>query len=153
MAVEFNPEDLITPLGREDLYDGFLRYLVGIVNKFGVEIPVLLHTHGMLVSGMIIPNSKFFQVTGEKISNSTPKSEAGEAIANIFRQWQEGLEKDNADDDDEKFAENVSFIHLGGAQFFVPGQNPMPAQPIYWRGKLAEIAGFSIGQLAVGDPE
>ena len=84
--------------------------------------------------------------------NSTPNAEATKAIAGIFEQWQKKLEEDNASDE-EDLVDGISFIHLRDAQFFVPGQNPVPAKPTYWRAKLSEISGFSLGQLGADQPD
>ncbi|UCI24002.1 hypothetical protein [Mesorhizobium sp. B2-8-5] len=152
MAIDFNPEDLITPIGRDDINDGFLRLLVGCVNKFGIQIPITLHAHGMLISGIVIANHKFFEAERNKIINGSPKDDdAGSALAEVFQQWQTRMEQENADPDKDVFDDRVTFIHLREAQFFVPGQAPIPQRPIHWRAKLAEISGFSLGQLAV-DP-
>ena len=44
--------------------------------------------------------------------------------------------------------ENPKYIHLKNAQIFVPGNLPLPSKEgIYWRGKLSDVNGFSIGKL------
>jgi hypothetical protein len=42
-------------------------------------------------------------------------------------------------------ADRTEFIHLEDARIFYPGQPGMPANGMLWRGRLRDIAGWSLG--------
>jgi hypothetical protein len=98
------------------------------------ETDITLVVGGFLVSGLVIsakkymehhPITKVFWETLEKARSEMPPPEEGEDTS-------------------------PNFIHLRDAKFFTPGGNPIPQnQPIYWRGPLESVHGFSFGVLSV----
>lgn len=42
-----------------------------------------------------------------------------------------------------------TFLHLRQARVFVPGQEGMPDNGMFWRGRLSEVTGWALGHLGV----
>lgn len=103
-----------------------------------LELDVTLVIAGFLVSGFIISKQKYLQhnVVTQKLDEGNKKAmaELGEEVP--------------ADDGKRRY------IHLRNAQFFVPGQIPIPANgQATCRLKLSSVTGFHFGLLASATPE
>lgn len=126
--------------------DWYLQALVNIVNGKDIEFPVTLFVGGLIVSGQLVSGHRYFEEgLCEQFSKFFGKDQVGsdEAIKNltspgdIYRQPK---------DDNQP---GPQYIHLRCARVFAPGQQPIPSEGSWWRGRLASVDGFHFGSLGV----
>lgn len=151
--------------------DGTLAVLVDVVNSLSerqADGPsVILTLGGLIVSGVVIPSWQWYEEVEEDLreayvrSGGDPASEdAGWAM--LFKEVgqkvaQQDAEKRVAMEAGEGLAERyrralgrqdiTTFIHLKDARVFTPGQEGMPRNGMYWRGRLSQLAGWAFGLL------
>ncbi len=99
------------------------------------EFSVILQCGGVLISGRIISERDFIianPVTA-LVDGMPPHlmHEGAEAPIPLI----------------ESLKRKMEYIHLIDAVFMVPGSNPWPPAPIYWRARLDRIDGFTIGRF------
>jgi len=62
------------------------------------------------------------------------------------REFKEGFGVfDEPKEDKEEQVSGYEYIHLRDAKIYAPGQNPLPANGLLWRGRLSSVGGFSYG--------
>ena len=131
--------------------DWFLQDLVSFINS----VPTISHQISLLVGGII--------VAGELVSGKTYFEEFSKAYANAFERFGEGLrDKVKAyynqlteiyvlkpDDNGSSLSPaRTGYIHLKNARFFHPSGAPIPSnQGVLWRGKIAAVDGFWLGEM------
>ncbi|MFJ1302942.1 gas vesicle accessory protein GvpU [Pseudomonadota bacterium AL_CKDN230030165-1A_HGKHYDSX7] len=125
--------------------DAFLQFLVNLVNSGTAlqSVGVTLQIDGMLVGGHIISGAEYFDrfavafsdaLTGEQAGSREAVRTALAGFGDVFRQEQPASPLPN-------------YIHLTNAQFFTTDGKPISQQPVLWRGRLAEVDGFVLGNL------
>ncbi|WP_035463571.1 gas vesicle accessory protein GvpU [Alicyclobacillus macrosporangiidus] len=115
--------------------DQLLTAFVNAANNHGLELSVTLTVKGVVVSGTLISAKQFLRELGSITKGA--KGNAAEAFGNAFEQL--------ADDISE--TAQASYIHLRNARICAPGQAPMPAEGSLWRGSLASVDGWYLGEL------
>lgn len=145
--------------------DAVLLTLVRAMNNFNDSnaegIGVVLVVGGVIISGKIVPNWLWFNKVEEKISQgSAGGSSSNGGLSELFHFF--GDELASMRDDAAKLAElqdklparaqqtlmtedRTEFIHLDDARVFQPGQLGMPGNGMLWRGRLKDVAGWSLG--------
>jgi hypothetical protein len=127
--------------------DWFLQMLVGWVNKFPFDFGITLHVAGFLVSGSLVGGAEYFRGFAEEFSGAMP---GDREIAESFRKSITDLGEAYKTDDKEPEEERPlpMFIHLKNARFFTTSGNPIPGnRGIWWRGRVSEVSGFTLGTL------
>lgn len=130
--------------------DWFLQSTIETIIAHGVEIGITLTVGGAIVSGMLISGKKYFEELGDTLAAaSEAEGDMQSVIGNAWKQYTAIYDQpDDAPEDWQPPA--ASFIHLRNAKFYAPGQPPIPSnRGVLWRGKLASIDGFSIGNFSV----
>jgi hypothetical protein len=129
--------------------DWFLQTLVNMANSstskglFGIT----LLTHGFLVSGMLVNGREYFNGFAEDIASGLDDSETAKSIKENFVTMGNSV-YDKRDNDDN--LPPPTYIHLFDAKFFHPNGQPIPANKgVWWRGRISEISGFSLGSLSI----
>ena len=129
------------PVAYERLWSGrrvdwFLQQLVSMANgEPSLEIGVTLTTPAGLISGTIISARKYFKEFGELFAAGTGGSSE---LANMF-----AAQGEQPADGEVAF----QFLHLKNAvQLSAAGTVPTHEGTL-WRGKIADVAGFSIGAI------
>lgn len=138
-----------TPSAAEQLpqIDNTLRMLVSIVNAVpGVSIGITLHLGGSVVSGQLVANTTYFHGVSAEMRSAGGEGQAiANSIADSFESLAGEAEKRRNDEDP---ARQPAFIHLKDARF-LGGNDLVPNnRGVWWRGRLTEVGGFSIGQLS-----
>ena len=106
--------------------DRVLQILVSVVNKGGQELGITLNVGGLIVSGILISNKKYWEDSQPGLRDML--KESGEKV----------------DPQDELY-----YIHLKDAMYFNAGEHPVPVGGMWWRGKINSVDGFSLARLAV----
>lgn len=122
-----------------------LVHLINALDPAGAEIGITLHIKGCLVSGMLIPIAQYYRLLirgfTERLSEHSSQ-EAGEGFAEFYRPSLEAI-VDNRERDEPLAPPR--HIHLRHAQTYLGGQEPF-TQPV-WRGRLAEVDAWSVGNF------
>ena len=130
--------------------DWFLQTLIEIVNKSNASFGLTLNLGGILVSGDLIGGKHYFDGFGQEFASSLSSDpetvkqvHASFASHSVLYVNGDGIYKDSLDP--------PNFIHLKDARFFHTSGQPIPAnRGVWWRGRLAEVGGFSLGKLSSG---
>ena len=127
--------------------DYFLQSLVGLAND-GLEIGITLTVGGFLVSGILVSGKRYFNDNLAGPGFADHMGESAETIRDYFRSF--GSIYDDATNTPEGAPRPLpTFLHLYNARFFHNSGKPIPAnRPIWWRGRISEIQGFTIGSLS-----
>jgi len=121
--------------------DWFLQFLVNLANS-GATFGITLNVGGFLISGYLIGGQAYFKDFGEEFSVFFQDEEATKDIKNIIVK---NGELYTSEDD----VPPPSYIHLQDAHFFNTNGNPVPNnRGVWWRGRLSEVDGFSLGVLS-----
>lgn len=130
--------------------DWYLQMLAGTANNMQgkVELPITLYVHGLVVSGLLTSGGRYFDALGEQITAAFGPF-LGEPN-NMGEQLTSGAAEIYAAPRDS--GPPAQYIHLRDAHVFAPGQQALPANGIWWRGRLASVDGFHFGTLAASHP-
>jgi len=125
--------------------DFLLQHLVSIANSTGLSMGVTLTVGGEVISGQLVGGKEYFELLKEAFLTSTSNVKGvGEAFGEMLDQYSQIYSAPPED------GAQPSFIHLKQARVFSPGQTPMPSNGgLLWRGRISNVAGFSIGSFSV----
>ena len=152
MTVHLTEPGLLPPDLMPDPPDTVLQLLVGSINNLSEPIedgsPINLFVKGILLSGQIIPDWQWFE---EQATDASSSPEA--LIAGILKEKRDRSRRlrgrvldDLTPEEHEEALATPAFIHLKNCRVFMP--QPVPSSgDLYWRGRLADISGWSYGQL------
>ena len=123
-------------------HDWFLQSLVNMAND-GFEIGVTLQVSGLLVSGVLVGGKAYFEGFAEDFSSGLNDPVTAEAVRGSFAKYGEIYKKEGDD-----APPPPQYIHLKNARFFNTSGNPIPGNKgVWWRGRISEVAGFTLGSL------
>jgi hypothetical protein len=128
--------------------DWFLEKLVDIANHSGVELSITLQVSGLLVSGMLVSGAKYFDGFASDIASAF----TDETIAQALRETvsKQGHIYKTQESDSCELRPAPQFIHLKNARFFNTSGNPIPTnRGVWWRGRISEVSGFTLGSLTL----
>jgi hypothetical protein len=125
-------------------HDWFLQSLVDMAND-GIEVGgVTLQVSGLLVSGVLAGGKAYFQGFAEDFASGLDDPGVAESVRDSFAKHGEIYKKEG--DDALPFPQ---YIHLRNARFFNTSGNPIPGNKgVWWRGRISEVAGFTLGSLS-----
>lgn len=125
--------------------DWFLQFLVNVANRSSMEVGITLQVSGMLVSGSLVSGKEYFEGFGTIFSSAFSDPELAASIKKSVSSQGDIY----ADDDDEGGDQSLpQFIHLKNARFFNTAGRPIPGNcGVWWRGRICEVGGFSLGSL------
>jgi hypothetical protein len=129
--------------------DVLLCQLVYLANRIDLQVGITLQVDGLLVSGRLVGMRNYLEGVTE-----TLRSAGADALIPIFDSIREAAFSESPDLNTPPTDNDLSpnFIHLADAQFFHPGGSPIPGnQTVFWRGRIGEVGGFSIGSLSVSE--
>ncbi|MEJ2046344.1 MAG: hypothetical protein P8X74_22405 [Reinekea sp.] len=133
----------ITQVMRVDDKDWFLQRLVNIVNSVGLTFGITLNVGGFLVSGQLVGGKEYFEGFGGDFAGVFAGSESAENIQESFAKHGDIYSADN------ETPPPPSYIHIKEAKFFNTNGNPIPGnRGVWWRGRLSQVDGFSLGSLS-----
>ncbi|MEU5945122.1 hypothetical protein ABZ793_06115 [Micromonospora sp. NPDC047465] len=143
-----SPED--TPeLPDASLPDVVLQILAKGAQEGGLELGVTLSVSGGLVTGTLVGRDRWFQELGDFIEQAADRPDA-RSLADELGELMSEVGKPADGEDGFVSTLQYVFIHLINARY-VQGSQLMPNQgTMLWRGRISEVAGFSVGTLAAG---
>ena len=120
--------------------DGFLYALATTVVENGFSFGITLNVKGTIISGDLITSNQYFK----EISKETADVENGKLLGEVLSQINRIVEEATT----EQQERSSKFIHLKNARFFSASNSIPSNKGIYWRGRLSEIDGFTLGLLS-----
>ena len=134
------------PLEPIENRDFVLCMLSDFANRFGFRMGITLHTHGFLVTGVLISKDEFF----EGIASFVKQGLGADAEETFFDNLAAASRKNSeakSEDETKDFTAATHFLHLKDVQIMHPSQPAAPSNPTVWRMRISEISGFTIGQF------
>ena len=127
--------------------DWFLQSLVRMANESSLEIGITLQVSGMLVSGNLVSGKQYFEgFANDFASPFANDPETASAIKDSFGAYGEIYGQPKEGEPDRPAPQ---FVHLKDARFFNTAGNPIPGnRGVWWRGRICEVGGFSLGSLS-----
>lgn len=126
--------------------DWLLSTLVSIVNQSEIQITIgiTIITHGFLISGELIGGKEYFNEFAKEFTNG---DESMNSIREVFSNQGDEIYNNKTESSD---ISKLQYIHLKNARYFHPGEKSIPTnKSILYRGRLAEVSGFTLGILSV----
>lgn len=101
--------------------------------------------NGIIISGTLISGKKYFEKASETVKEASREpNDMASVLGEAWRHYTALYEPpEEAPEDWQPIP--ASYIQLMNAQFFTPGQSPIPENGTLWRGKLSSVDGFSLG--------
>lgn len=123
--------------------DWFLQDLVKIVNSGGFSFGITLNVGGLLVSGQLVGGKEYFEGFGSDFAGVFSDSETAKVVQESFAKRGEIYSSD------KETLFPLTYIHVKEARFFNNSGKPIPGnRGVWWRGKLSQVNGFSLGSLS-----
>ncbi len=114
--------------------DWYLQKLVEDVNTADSEMGIMIISGGIIISGDLISNKKYFSIILEILEDTIKDREVLESVREQYNSYKDS-------------SKPAQYIHFNNAQFFDISGKRLPQNTIQWRGRLSEVSGFSIGKL------
>ena len=134
-------ETTLTRVVNVDSKDWFLQDLIEIVNSGKMSFDVTLTVGGFLVSGTLVGGKEYFEGFGEEFSFGL----SGEAAKKVKAAF---AKNGNVYTQSGGQPMQPNYIHLKNAHFFHTSGSPVPEnRGVWWRGRVSEVSGFSLGAL------
>lgn len=124
--------------------DWFLQFLTRHVNESNLEFGVTLQVGGMLVTGQLVPGAAYFDGFAEQFSTIFTDPKVAEEYRTALAGAGDLYRKPAADD-----APPAQYVHLRDARFFNTKGDPIVERGVWWRGRISQVIGFTLGTLAV----
>ena len=153
--------------------DEVLAILVSVINSSEKRVDegpgVVLTVGGQVISGKVIPNWQWFEDVrnGSRdafiAAGGDPEADHEGGFALLFREMAKNLverakefaaAKDAVENLAPHFQQMIAeqdtpgFIHLHEARAYAPGSIGLPANGMYWRGRLSEVSGWAFGLVS-----
>jgi len=123
--------------------DWFLQTLVNFVNLGDFNFGITLNVGGFLVSGQLIGGKEYFEGFASDFASAITDSEAAEDVRATFAKNGDIYSSEEGD------APPPSYIHIKDARFFNTNGDPIPSnRGVWWRGRISQVDGFSLGSLS-----
>jgi hypothetical protein len=147
-TVDASPDAKIeskSSLPENDALDHVLQTLVDLTNRSDLELGITLTVGGFSISGMLVSGKTFFDGLAAEMSASIDEPSSKKAVHEYFSNFGGAY---NFSDDDHDTPLPI-FIHLRDARHFHNSGGPMPGnRGVYWRGRISQVSGFSMGNLS-----
>ncbi|MBU8895358.1 hypothetical protein DRW03_14945 [Corallococcus sp. H22C18031201] len=127
-------------------HDWFLELLLNMVNDHGLNVGITLTVGGTQVSGELVSGAEFIKNFGSTFSGALKRAGAGDAAASLQAKYETMAAQVYDAKKAESAHEPLTFIHLRDARIVGPNGVLQPPQ-IWWRGRLSEVQGWSLGVL------
>lgn len=126
--------------------DWLIQRMVFLANRGLIEIAVTVTVDGFLISGQLSSGRRYFQETSILLRESLLAE-----LAPIYDSIRDEVYPEpNLEVEPDESDLAPTFIHLRDAKYFHPGGQPIPANTgVWWRGRISQLSGFSVGLLGI----
>jgi hypothetical protein len=130
--------------------------LVQVANAYGLETEVVLTVSGQVLAGTLVSGRTYFAGLADAVQGDDPDDTVRGALAARYRRraeefegWGEGstlgdLDPEGPEDDRLSALPQVAYLHLRDARLVSGHRLPR------WRGRLADVVGWTAGSLQGG---
>lgn len=124
--------------------DWLLEAFINMVNhKPAMEMGMTLQVSGFLVSGLLVSGKLYFEGIGAELDSAAPGGNLKEVFSGVGDMHYSTAENET------HIAVPPSFVHLKNARFYHTSGQPMPSnRSVWWRGRVSEVAAFTIGTFS-----
>ena len=129
--------------------DPILRDLVCTVRGTNAEVGITLMVGGILVSGLIVSLHLYLEHLRTEIEKVCQDKGV---VGLIQKKCDEGKQLLLSPISEESPPPPVLSICLKDARFFHPGKDKESTEGVWWRGRISEIDGFSLGRMDEAAP-
>ena len=135
------PEQLATD-------DAIILMLLNLVEEDGIELAVTLNVNGVVISGLLIGASAYYEGITES-SKSLHDGTMSKIFSKKFSDLKEAYTKQKQEEAEKEEEENsLTFIHLKNATYLnSEGQASSSINNSWWRGRISSLDGFSFDFL------
>lgn len=148
---EGNKPEVVYPFGG---MDPFLATHVKFINKRGYEVGITLNVGGLLITGLLASGREYYKTFGEQYAGGLRRSGVDESIAKSMQETFESMGTRfygaSSEDKGELDNEPIAFIHIKNARIYSGSQ--IVASVDWWRGRLAAVDGFILGEITQKQP-
>ncbi|WP_236200692.1 hypothetical protein [Pseudomonas pseudonitroreducens] len=131
--------------------DWFLQELVSGVNRFPeARMNLTLFTVSGILSGTLISAEEYFRIFADNFCRGFDADETTDGIRNYYASLGTPPPKAEPEADEPIGEAPPQYIHLKDAKHFSPGGVIPNNEGLLWRGTIASISGFTLGQLQKG---
>lgn len=129
--------------------DYTLEMIVKLANLSGLEMSVTLFVNGTVVTGILIPNYKYFDQVAEALGHFETGELIGEQLRKFSTQFKEekkGFHNSLDSTKNEIEVNGIGYIHLEKAKV-IDGNSFYPEEGTLLRFKIKSVDGFIIGKM------
>lgn len=128
--------------------DNIFELLVEVANTSELEMGVTLHVQGQVLTGKLISGATYWSEAADRLrAQGAGPTQVVETMASSMEQVADEYRAAFGTDRRDGQAEPMGrFLHLRDARTLSP-EGPIPTDGALWRGRIASIDGFSIGEL------
>lgn len=127
--------------------DAIVLLFLSLVEEDGIEVPITLNINGVVISGLLIGASAYYEGITES-SKLLHDGTMSKIIYKKFEDLKEAYFKQKQENKEQEDQENSpSFIHLKNAVYFNTDGQSIPTSNTWWRGRISSLDGFSFDFL------
>lgn len=119
-----------------------LQVLVGLANKFEIEIPIRLFIPAGVMSGSLIGLPTYFTRVAA-VLRAAGNAEDNDVTLAMARNYAELADERAAEMREADLDSDVRHVHLDQATLHGPGADALPVG--LWRGRLTSVSGWALG--------
>lgn len=124
--------------------DWFLSTLNNMVNSNNITIGITIITHGYIISGHLTGGRQYFEAVGNEFSSLLNSENVEDSLTGLANRIY-----NNESDNVKNGPLSSDYIHIQDAKFYKAEGSPIGADTmVWWRGRLSEVSGFSIGVVS-----
>jgi hypothetical protein len=130
---------------RDEYLADIIRRINGLDEPMKGGLAIIITVNGTVIAGEVVPGWQWFGEVADQYRDVAEEAglelteEESIGLGALFGQWRE---RSRAEGD----VEQTKHIHLRDARLVVPWQSPFPSKGRFWRGRLSEINGWTIGR-------
>jgi hypothetical protein len=125
--------------------DDLFQRLVHLINTTDIEIGVTLHVNGVVVTGKLVSGTTYWASSADYLrENTTGDPGLVEAMAKSMERVARDYDETRGEDTESDTM--AQFVHMRDARSVTP-KGGIPRDGTFWRGRLASVDGFTLGEL------
>ena len=124
--------------------DRYLQYLVSIVNGTDLQYTITLFVDGIIISGFLISMERYFAGIKEKLTRQLDMEEDKKQKVIRYLTDQDHIMVDVEAEKDNPFPQ---CIHMRDVTIMFAKDNLVKSKGLWWRGRIAQVDGFTLGAL------
>jgi hypothetical protein len=122
--------------------DWLLATLNAVVNNHNITIGITITANGFMISGHLAGGKDYFEAIGNEFTSILKSGN----VEDNFLELADRIY--NSDSDHIKNGPlTTDYIHIKNAKFYNAGNSLPYNEAVWWRGKISEVSGFTLGVI------